>query len=113
MQNLLFSKPEKKDEDMENATKKDNDKDFKDDKKKDYATRSIQSKDELQLEVLPVSASAENEVNKLSSPAESVETLEEKVKKEDTKNDKEKNSKKLIRMKARRMIQKATRVRII
>ena len=114
MQNLLFSKPEKKDEDMENATKKDNDKDFKDDKKKDrqediqkvnmkdskedkkkdYATRSIQSKDELQLEVLPVSASAENEVNKLSSPAESVETLEEKVKKEDTKNDKEKNSKK-------------------
>ena len=111
MGDLLFSIPEKKGEDMKNATK--NDKDSNDDKKKDrkedtkkanmkdskedkkdYATKNSQSEDELQVEMLPVSASAEIEVNELSSPAESVETLEKKVKKEDTKNDKEKDSKK-------------------
>ena len=114
MGDLLFSIPEKKGEDVKNATKKDNDKDSnddkkkdrkedtkkanmkdsKEDKKKDYATKISQSEDELQVEMLPVSASAEIEVNELSSPAESVETLEKKVKKEDTKNDKEKDSKK-------------------
>ena len=105
MGDLLFSIPEKKGEDMKNSnddkkkdrkdyTKKANMKDSKEDKKKDYATKNSQSEDELQVEMLPVSASAEIEVNELSSPAESVETLEKKVKKEDTKNDKEKDSKK-------------------